>query len=105
MEIPEWIIQNFLTLVVCMGGIIVAYFQRDQKKGVDEAKTMAQDAVKKIEIVEKHSHKNELDILAHKLHVSENYCDKVDMRATLERIHNRIEALPQQVVDLIKGIK
>lgn len=76
--------------LISIAGTIVAFIVKGIKSDIKEANEKAAQC--------------ELEVARHRLHVSENYCDKTSMQHTLERIHNRMDDMADDVKKILSSV-
>ena len=76
--------------LISIAGTIVAFIVKGIKNDIKDAKDQAVQC--------------ELEVARHRLHVSENYCDKVTMQSTLERLHNRMDDVADDIKKILSTV-
>jgi hypothetical protein len=94
MNIPDALIKYILDFIIFVAGGFVAYVVKGLKADTKDTKELAQKAFNEAQACH-------MSIANYRTHVSETYADKIDIRDTLKRVHDRIDIIGEDIKTLL----
>lgn len=107
MSLLEWLFRIVAFVGAAVGpliGVVFAFIVKTGSERIRVIETKHDDLEKAVRVNQLNIKETEISMERLKTHISDNFCNKVDIQASLQRVHEKIEDGNKKTDDLAESV-